>query len=60
MKKKNNSRRNRPSPKSAVYRGSERKKMFSKRRGGVIGASMIMENRNMRTGNLGDTKKETI
>jgi hypothetical protein len=58
MKKKNTNRRNRPSPKSAVHRGSERKKMFSKRRGGVIGASMIMENRNVRTGNLGENKKD--
>ena len=57
MKKKNAIRRTRPSPKSAVNKGSERKKMFSKRRGGVIGASMIMENRNMRTSNLGDNKK---
>lgn len=58
MKKKSNSRKTRPSPKSAIYRGSERKKMFSKRQGGVIGASMIMENRNLHTGNLGAIKKE--
>lgn len=60
MKKRNISRKQRQSPKSAFNRGAGRRKLFSKRRGGVINASMILENRNMRGANIEGNKKDTI
>jgi hypothetical protein len=60
MKKKSIGKKTRQNRKSAVARATVRKKLFSKRRGGVIHASMILENRNMRGENPEANKKDII
>ena len=60
MKKRYFNRKIKQSAKSNLKRNGGRKKMLWKRMGGVLHASMIMENRNVNAAGMANQKKEIL
>jgi len=60
MKRKYFNRKAKHRAKNNLRRNGGRKKMLSKRMGGRIGASVIMENRNENAAGLAAAKKEIL
>lgn len=58
MKKKYFNKRSKQRSKSILQKNGGRKKMLSKRMGGVSGASVVLENRNVNAILLGKEKKQ--
>ncbi len=60
MSKKYFNKKNAQRAKGNLRRNGGRKKMLSRRMGGVLNASVVMENRNVDAAGLGTEKKESI
>lgn len=60
MKKKYFNRKLKQRTKNNLRKNGGRKKMLSKRMGGVLGASAVIENRNVNAISLGKEKKEIL
>ncbi len=60
MKKRYFNKRAKRRVKFNLKKNANRKRLFSKRMGGIIGVSVLMENRNVTAADLSNTKKEIL
>ncbi len=60
MRKKIFNKKARRRTKINIKRNADRKKLFSKRIGGMIGISVLLENRNINAADLSSVEKEVM